>query len=166
MFNLNNLSLYYVLGACLISTTLHLNAFADTGLVAFDPSHSQQVATTNLELEPRPIKDIHKELLNLYTPFRYRKGEQKLVNHMGSEPFSGDCIDFYIAAHNQLQNWGYVPYARFLHRKKDGEGHLVACIDAGKKTLCLDPNSKFPRTLGRLHREYRTVRIKWGLTSS
>lgn len=158
MFYLNNLSLYPILGACLISTTIHINAYASTGPVAL---HSdQQVATVNLNPERKPITTIHKELLNLYTPYRYRKGEQKLVNHTGNETFSGDCIDFYVAAHHQLQNWGYVPYARFLHRKKDGEGHLVACIDDVEKTRCLDPNSKIPRTLGNLHREYRTVKIR------
>ena len=108
------------------------------------------------------IGDVHEDLLSKFTPKHFRKGEQKLRNHTGEEDFTGDCVDYYVAAHRQLEKHGYKPYARFLHRKKDGEGHLVACVDNGKKTHCLDPNAQKPRSLGQLHREYRTVKVNRG----
>lgn len=105
---------------------------------------------------------IHKDLLSKFTSKIYRAGEQKLLNHSGEEPFVGDCIDFYVAAHRQLEKHGYRPYARFLHRKRDSEGHLVACVDKKGKTRCLDPNADRPQTLSRLHKEYRTVKVNRG----
>ena len=108
------------------------------------------------------MKDVHDDLLTKFTPMTYGKNEQKLRNISGEKPFSGDCVDYYVAAHNQLVKHGLVPYARFLHRKSDAEGHLVACVDIGKRSLCLDPNNNRVTTAGKLHREYRTVRIERG----
>lgn len=110
------------------------------------------------QLERQRVTEIHHRLLGLFTPVIYRKGEQKLTGHSGDVAFRGDCVDYYIAAHNQLERQGYVPHARFLKRRKDGEGHVVACVELDR-TWCLDPNERALRSLGHLRREYLTVKV-------
>ena len=109
----------------------------------------------------RPLQDIHTELLSLYTPVVQTAAVEQLINHFGDVPFAGDCDDYYMAAFNQLQVWGYVPHARFLRRKDNGALHLVACTEIdGRRTRCLDPNDQHIRRTRDLKREYRTVEIR------
>lgn len=122
-----------------------------TSLVAADLNDHQRL---------RPLQDIHTELLGLYTPVVQTAREEQLINHFGDEPFAGDCDDYFMAAFNQLQVWGYVPHARFLRRKDNRERHLVACTQARGATRCLDPNDGSVRTTRDLRREYATVEIR------
>jgi len=108
------------------------------------------------------LQQVHRDLLGKFTPKYFREGEQKLRNHSGEVPFAGDCVDYYVAAHHQLAKFGYIPYARMLLRKRDGEGHIVACVDVDGNARCLDPNTRSPVSLGKLHRVYRTVEIRRG----
>lgn len=108
----------------------------------------------------RPLQDIHNQLLSLYTPVVETAAQERLVNHFGDVPFTGDCDDYYMAAFNQLQVWGYAPHARFLRRKDNGELHLIACTEIDGRARCLDPNEKRIQRPRDIRREYRTVEVR------
>ena len=109
----------------------------------------------------RPLQDIHAELMALYTPIEQDAGDEKVIDHFGDIAFTGDCDDYYMAAYNQLQVWGYVPHARFLRRKDNREMHVIAFAETDSgATVCLDPNAERVRRPRDLRREYATVEIR------
>ena len=93
------------------------------------------------ELNMRPIEDIHTELLNKFTPIDQPHND-RAINHSGDVPFTGDCDDSYAAAFNQLYVYGYSPYAQIWRVKATGQRHIVACVEVGATTQCLDHNRK------------------------
>ena len=108
----------------------------------------------------RPLQDIHDELVGKFTPISQRPEDEVLINHFGDKPFTGDCDDYYMAAYNQLQIWGYVPHAKFVRTKTAGKRHIIACTEVNGSTRCLDPNNASVRTLGELKKQYRILETR------
>ncbi|MCZ6890214.1 MAG: hypothetical protein O7H39_17135 [Gammaproteobacteria bacterium] len=114
----------------------------------------------------RPLQDIHDELVGKFTPISQRPEDEVLINHFGDKPFTGDCDDYYMAAYNQLQIWGYVPHAKFVRTKTTGKRHIIACTEVNGNTRCLDPNNASVRTLGELKKQYRILETRRVLAKS
>ncbi len=110
--------------------------------------------------ELRPLQDIHYELLGKFTPINQHPRDELLIDQFGDKPFTGDCDDYFMAAYNQLQIWGYEPHAKFVRTKRTGKRHIIACTEVRGSARCLDPNRESVRTLRELKKEYRILETR------
>ena len=108
-----------------------------------------------------PLQRIHDALLANFTPVVQTADEEVYdVIHDGTEPFSGDCDDYYVAAYIQAEAWGYKPFAILGSDVDSGQRHIMACVKDGGLTKCLD-NTRSKLLKGRAIRQaYTNIEIR------